>query len=148
MYSTQSCLNGTFKHTDTAQANAHMHTHTNMHTHTHTFPLVIPPICLMQSEVMILGKDRLEREGWGCLGRVRERGKETPEKACPAAVWLKCVVVFSARKPRRSHELIIWLLQLRHSQWTESAKQRDTGHSSGSESSQSSNLTTSWNNLS
>lgn len=66
---------------------------------------------------MLLGKDGLEREGWGCLGCERARERETLEKECPTAVWLACVVVFGARKPRRCpHEFIIRLFQLRHSQ--------------------------------
>lgn len=55
---------------------------------------------------------------WGVRERKRERReRQRPRRDCPTAVWLACVVVFGAKKPRRSpHEFIIRLFQLRHSQ--------------------------------
>lgn len=116
------------RHIDTYRARANMRTQMNS-------PRWYLWFCLMWCEVMLLGKDGLEREGWGCLGCERARERKTLEKECPAAVWLTCVVVFGARKPRRSpNEFIIRLFQLRHSQWTDNMKQAETSCSSSSSS--------------
>ena len=73
---------------------------------------------------MLLGKDGDVGKGVMGASGVRESEGETLETERPAAVWLAFVVVFGARKPRRSpNEFIIMSVSTQTLPGTQDTKQ-------------------------